>query len=93
MLILGLSQVLVDYVGDATVIIDPFDLGTNETVNVRFEASCCVRKATLKVLDVAGNGNQESLDQGPLTGAKTVRLFANGMSTRIFFRLWKTFCG
>ncbi len=50
------------------VVIDDFNAGTNETINVRFEASCCVRKALLRLMDVAGNGNQVSFDQGPLTG-------------------------
>ncbi len=65
----GLRQVFVDFTGeDAEVNIGNFDAGTNDMVTVTFKASCCIRKATLGLLDVAGNSNRNVFDQGPLTG-------------------------
>ena len=58
-----------DYVGDdANTVIGDFEAGSNDKINVEFNASCCIRQATLGLLDVVGNTNRTTFDQGPLKG-------------------------
>jgi hypothetical protein len=38
-------------------------------VNGVFKATCCTRKATISVLDVAGNAINKEFDNGPLRGS------------------------
>ena len=65
----GLRLVGVDYAGDDGILdIDSFDIGTNENVSVYLEVNCCVRKAILSMIDVAGNANRVEFDKGPLKG-------------------------
>ncbi len=70
--VLGLRRAVVDFVGaspdDVDLVIDPFTPGSTETVAVSFNASCCVREATLKLLDFVGNASPKEFDLGPLYG-------------------------
>lgn len=56
----------VDFEGDGNLEIEDFVIGTNESLEVSFDASCCVRKAALSLIDVAGNPNRKDFDKGPL---------------------------
>ncbi len=61
-----MRQIFVDFVGDdGILVIDEFEAGTNDRVNVSLDASCCIRQATVGMLDVAGNSNRTTFDQGP----------------------------
>ena len=58
----------VDFSGQGTLNIDEFDIGSNKNVSVSFNATCCVRKALLSMLDVVGNADRVEFNQGPLNG-------------------------
>ena len=64
----GLRLVGVDFSGQGTLDIDEFDIGSNENVSISFNATCCVRKALLSMMDVVGNADRVEFDQGPLNG-------------------------
>ncbi len=62
---------VIDFVGpvdQAQVSIDQFEVGTTSSVIASFNATCCIREATLKLLDVAGNANPKRFYLGPLRG-------------------------
>ena len=58
----------VDFAGEGILNIDTFTVGTNDNVFVVLNATCCVRKALLSMIDVAGNANRAEFNKGPLKG-------------------------
>ena len=58
----------VDFAGEGILNIDTFTTGTNDNVFVALNATCCVRKALLSLIDVAGNANRAEFNKGPLKG-------------------------
>ena len=68
----GMKKVNVDYSGEEGVIeIPAFDEGTTDNLTISFDFSCCVRSASLSLIDVAGNGNIKEFNKGPLKGEIT----------------------
>lgn len=69
----GMSKINIDYSGeDADLNITGFEIGTTEGIEFDFHASCCIRKAVVSFIDVAGNGNFTEVDQGPLLGKSKI---------------------
>ena len=64
----GLRIVGVDFAGEGILNIDTFTVGTNDNIFVVLNATCCVRKALLSMIDVAGNANRAEFNKGPLKG-------------------------
>ena len=57
----------VDFSGEnGNLNIDDFVVGTNENVSVNLDVNCCVRKAILSMIDVAGNAQRADFDKGSL---------------------------
>ena len=69
----GLRIVGVDFAGEGILNIDTFTVGTNDNVFVVLNATCCVRKALLSMIDVAGNANRAEFNKGPLKGTSDTR--------------------
>ena len=65
----GLGKVNLEFTGDDTdYTIGEFVGGSNENVSVVFDASCCVRRASLSIIDMVGNAAVKQFYQGPLRG-------------------------
>ena len=77
----GLRIVGVDFAGEGILNIDTFTVGTNDNVFVVLNATCCVRKALLSMIDVAGNANRAEFNKGPLKGTSKTRYSERGCQT------------
>ena len=84
----GLGKVNLEFSGDDdsdyNFTIDEFVAGSNDNVSVVFEASCCVRAASLSIIDMIGNAAVKQFDQGPLRGKVDLIHFLTNKSTPIY---------
>lgn len=87
----GLGKVNLEFTGDdSDYTIGDFVGGSNENVSVVFEASCCVRRASLSIIDMVGNAAVKQFYQGPLRDCG--RLTLSELNAKGFDLTWNCPC-
>ena len=70
--------------------IGDFVPGSMENISVSFEASCCIRRASMSIIDVVGNSAVKQFNQGPLRDCG--RLSLSDLNAKGFDLTWTCPC-